>query len=121
MVHRNGFQDLEWLERGYSELVVLSVNEPNIESIAPLMNCKNLTVVALNGPHITDLSPLLSCNNLKRILLVRSAVTDLEPLMIKPDLVVEGNLSGVPPEQRAFFEERKRLRDQKLENVSALI
>ncbi len=112
-VHRNGLKDLAWLERGFSKLVVVFIDEPNIENIEPLATCDKLVFLVLACPHLADLSPLLACDNLRRVHLVRSAVTDLEPLMAKPDLVVDGDLSGVPPEQRAVFEEKRRLRDQK--------
>ena len=115
IVRRNGFQDLEWLERGFGNVFFLVIEESSIENISPLVNCEKLAILTLNCPHLADLSPLIFCDNLERVLLVRSAVTDLGPLMAKPDLVVEGNLSGVPPEQRAVFDERRRLRDQKLQ------
>lgn len=116
----NGFQNLEWLGRSCRKIVGLLIKESSVEDVSPLVNCESLFALVLDCPQLADLSPLLACDNLKRILLIKSAVTDLEALMAKPDLVVEGNLSGVPSEQRAFFEERKRLRDQKSEDAPQL-
>ncbi len=112
-VRRNGFQDLAWLERGFSKLVFLFVDELNVVNIEPIATCNNLVVLNLDCPHLVDLSPLLSCRNLHSLILVRSGVTDLAPLMAKTDLVIEGDLSGVPTEQRAVLDERRRLREQK--------
>jgi hypothetical protein len=33
--------------------------------------------------------------------------------MAKTDLIVDGNLSGVPPEQSIVFDERRRLFDER--------
>lgn len=113
-VNGNGLQDLNSFARNLSELYILAIKEPKIENISPLVNCKKLVLLEIDCPLLADISPLLSFDNLKSVRLLRSAVTDLGPFMAKPDLVVEGDLSGVPPEQRLFFEERQRLFEEQI-------
>lgn len=115
IVYRNGFQNIEWLDQSFRKLTLLIIGEPNIENIEPLASCESLVVLVLDCPSLTDISPLLSCDYLRNVALVRSAVFDLGPFMAKPDLIIEGNLNGVPQAQLAVFDERRRLRNQKRE------
>lgn len=118
----NGFQNLEWLGRGCGNVFFLVIKESTVEDVSPLVNCESLFALVLDCPQLADLSPLLACDSLKHIVLIKSAVTDLEALMAKPDLVVEGNLSGVPPEQRAFFRGAGKAAGPEIERcASALI
>ena len=113
----NGMGDLEWLKQPFPDLHTLGLFESEITDISPIGFLKQISGIILDCPNLIDLSPLAKCTELRTIHLANSSVCDLAALMSLDNLVVDGDLTLLPSDQRAFFVKRQLLRKKAIKSL----